>query len=169
MTELLDSIGSFQLIVDLGLLLIVGLLIVLLRKGPAGIEASRIYAETEEFVAASEEMVEQFKLILAEKRNLINNLERKLNDRTMELTRLLDETDKRIEELKKAPQPTPPPINESRPFTKPKNQTHQLPLTENERSVLDLYRKGLPAARIATELRLPKGEVELILGLHKQS
>lgn len=157
--------GLFQLILDGALLLCLIFMIVWMRRTPARVEGQRILKSAEDFMAASQELSAEFEKNLNHKRDLVNQLMSGLDQKTKELTRLLDQAEVILERLEKT-RPQVPDRLDPEPYLtsagKPKPE-----LGEKEREVLALYRKGFPVSRIASQLRLPKGEVELILGLHR--
>ncbi len=167
MGALIDQLGFFQLILDVGLLVCLLFLIIWMRKTPVRIEGRRMLESTEDFLAASERLNSEFEKNLNRKQALINELMSGLDQRTTEIRRLLGEAGTVLARLEKATSAPPDRLEPGLHFTPQTEKTP--PLTEKEKDVLVLFRKGLPVARIASRLRMPKGEVELILGLHRRA
>ncbi|MCG8376988.1 MAG: hypothetical protein MI702_10945 [Chlorobiales bacterium] len=169
MSSLVNQLGLFQLLLDGALLLCLVLLIAWIRRTPGGLEGRRILRSTEDFMAASEKLTAAFERNLKEKRALVTGLLQSLEQRTREMELVLaraEETIGRLDETRSKAEP------QSRPDDPPARLGVNRPkpkLSDQERRVLELFRSGRSAAKIATELRLPKGEVELILGLHKRT
>jgi len=116
-------------------------------------------------MAASEKLAAAFERNLKEKRSLVAELVQSLDRRTTEMNQALARAEEvlgRLEAVESRSKADEPPARLTVNRPRPK-------LSDKERKVLELFRSGSSTARIATELRLPKGEVELILGLHKRT
>jgi len=167
LSEMIGQMGLFQLILDGALLLCLFFLIFWMRRTPGRVRGRKILESAEEFMAASEKMNSEFEKNLNRKRTLIGELMSGLDQRSQELTRLLDQAEVILSRLEKAGDAPPDRLDPEPHLTTPASKSSAL--SQSEQDVLSLYRRGLPVARIASQLRLPKGEVELILGLHRRS
>ena len=162
--SLVGQMGLFQLILDGALLLCLVLLIVWMRRTPARIEGRQVLQTAEEFMAASEKLNAEFEKNLEQKKTLIKELMTGLDQRSGELRKLMIQAEEVLSKLEKAGPELSGRLDPGPRFT-PK-QSPKPALGDKEKDVLSLFRQGLPVSRIASQLRLPKGEVELILGLH---
>ncbi len=167
MGSLIGQLGVFQLVLDGALLLCLVFLIIWMRKTPARIEGRQMLRTAEDFMAASEKINAEFEKNLDQKRTLIKELMTGLDQRAAELRKLMGQAEDALVRLEKARSAPADRLEPGLHFTP---QTPRGPvLSDKEKDVLSLFRQGLPVSRIASQLRLPKGEVELILGLHHRA
>jgi len=155
-TLISDPLVLLKLGLDAVLLICLLVLIVWLRRTPKKPDTRRLYKSAEDFLAASEDLAARFEQNLNDKRTLINDLVQSLDQRTAEMKALLQEANQ-LETQRQIKQAPASPAPGARAM-----------LSEKEQDVLNLFRKGQSTTRIASQLRIPKGEVELILGLHKR-
>ncbi len=143
-----NTFALIQIALDIGLFVCLALLVLWLRRGPEGPHGRRLYKNTEEFLAASEELAARFEENLNQKRALVRELVQELEAKTKEMKRLLAQAE------------------ESSPLAAFKANPNPPGPSDKEAQVLRLFRQGRSAAQIATQMRLPRGEVEVILSLH---
>jgi hypothetical protein len=138
-----------QIVLDL---LLIVLVLVFLTRRPKSVVVTggdELLASFDRVLQETKEIASAFDTNLQERQQLIQQVLGQLDAR-------LDDARKTVEQLQSLHSP-PPPTN-----------PQELPMrTLEQQEVLRLARQGLDADSIAQQLKKPRGEVELILKIHR--
>jgi hypothetical protein len=137
-----------QIVLDL---LLIVLVLVFLTRRPKSV-----------VVTGGDELLASFDRVLQETKEIAGAFDTNLQERQQLIQQVLGQLDARLDDAKKTVEQlqslhSPPPTD-----------PQELPMrTLEQQEVLRLARQGLDADTIAQQLKKPRGEVELILKLHR--
>ena len=113
----------------------------------------------------------QMNSALVELAEMARQITGQLDTRAARLSALLDDADRKIEQLKQLTQQVQTPVNSCSPPAPDPGPRQSPPEPEDarHREVYDLADEGLAPAEIAAKIGRPRGEIELILALRRRS
>lgn len=155
-TEFWILFQMFAIVILLGLLVY---FIRLARSAPADdpdrseAYARRVVALLEPLLNEAEAAARVFESQIIEKKQLIRDLNDKLDSRIISLTLLLNRADACLDHVQTGDR-----AHEVRPDT----------VHDTQNAIVDLYRKGFDATAIAEKLCVPAQEVDLVIALKKK-
>jgi len=149
--------------------LLIGGLIVLLRRLRGGGEGLAAPREMQDFLEEGQRLSREFDRVLGEKRELVGTTIAVLDDRVSQMRQLLDDLEQRLNaarELSRELAKAAPPVADKSPAAA---QASGQAMDQFRQKVMKLARQGKAPAQIAELTGRPRGEVELVLGLSGRS
>eukprot|EP00831_Metopus_contortus_P026145 TRINITY_DN22322_c0_g1_i2.p3 TRINITY_DN22322_c0_g1~~TRINITY_DN22322_c0_g1_i2.p3 ORF type:complete len:134 (-),score=30.12 TRINITY_DN22322_c0_g1_i2:179-580(-) len=104
---------------------------------------------------------------IRDKKNLMQGLNDSLDSRIISINLLLSRAESMLDRASNAPKVQLPPVTDDRRMVSANDYPDE-DVFDEQKSIVDLYEKGLTADDIASRLSMPKGEVALVISLKKK-
>ncbi len=121
-----------------------------MRRETSSEAAEQVIGVIEPLLKEADSAAKEFESQLSEKKQLISNLNERLDSRIISLNLLLNRAQTGLS---------------NKPESGSAGQEH---VYDQQESILELYNKGHKAEAIAEKLSMPKGEVDLVLDMKKK-